>query len=102
MSVAKLSDRRLHVMSLTLPLSLGGSPVIVAEGDIDGFIALDTELMRCEVFGSAMEVASNRCRGLLSLCISDVAKQMLLNNAGLVPLDRRSNAGSRAPAQRHE
>ena len=41
--------------------------------------------MRCAVYGSAFALASNRCRGLLSLCISDTAKQMLLNNAGFIP-----------------
>ena len=57
----------------------------LTEGDIDGLIVLDTELMRCAVWGSGFTMASNRCRGLLSLCISDAAKQMLLNNAGFVP-----------------
>jgi DNA-directed RNA polymerase specialized sigma24 family protein len=28
----------------------------------------------------------NRCCGLLSLCINDVAKQMLLSNTGFIPL----------------
>jgi hypothetical protein len=55
------------------------------EGDIDGFIALDTELMRCETWGSIFALAANRCSGLLSLCISDAAKQMLLNNDGFIP-----------------
>ena len=55
------------------------------EGDIDGFVALNTELMRCEAFGSIFPMAANHCRGLLSLCISDAAKQMLLNNAGFIP-----------------
>ena len=57
----------------------------LTEGDIDGLIALDTEIMRCEVWGSGFTMASNRCRGLLSLCISDNAKQMLLSNAGFIP-----------------
>ena len=42
-------------------------------------------MMRCEVFGSVFPMASKRCRGLLSLCISDTAKQMLLGNAGFIP-----------------
>jgi len=41
--------------------------------------------MRCDVWGAAFTMASNQCRGLLSLCISDTAKQMLLNNAGFIP-----------------
>jgi len=41
--------------------------------------------MRCEAWGSAMALGANRCHGLLSLCISDAAKQMLLNNAGFTP-----------------
>jgi hypothetical protein len=57
----------------------------LAERDIDGFIALDTELMRCETWSAFFVMAGNRCRGLLSLCVSDVAKQMLLNNAGFIP-----------------
>ena len=57
----------------------------LAEEDIDGFILLDTELMRCDRFGSFFPIASNRCRGLLSLCISDAAKEMLLSNSGFIP-----------------
>jgi hypothetical protein len=57
----------------------------LAERDIDEFIAVDTEFMRCEVWGFIMVMANNRCRGLLSLCISDVTKQMLLNNDGFLP-----------------
>ena len=30
-------------------------------------------------------MGSNRCRGLLALCISDAAKQMLLSNPGFIP-----------------
>ena len=57
----------------------------LTEGDIDGFIALNTELMRCESWGSIMVLTNNRCRGMLSLCISDTAKQMLLSsNAGFI------------------
>lgn len=58
----------------------------MTEDDIDGLIVLDTELMRCEAWGALFLISSNRCRGLLSLCISDVAKQMLLSNRGLIPL----------------
>ena len=43
----------------------------LTEGDIDHIIALDTELMRCDAWGSILALATNRCRGLLSLCISD-------------------------------
>ena len=57
----------------------------MTEEDIDAFIALDTELMRCEVWGSVYPLISNRCRGMLSLCISDAAKHMLLNNADFIP-----------------
>ena len=42
----------------------------LTEGDIDHIIALDTELMRCDAWGSILALATNRCRGLLSLCIS--------------------------------
>jgi hypothetical protein len=41
--------------------------------------------MRCEVWGSGFTISNNRCRGLLSLCIADSAKQMLLNNHGFIP-----------------
>ena len=57
----------------------------MTERDIDGLLLIDTELMRCDHWGSAMSFAANRCRGLLSLCISDTAKQMLLNNSGFIP-----------------
>ena len=58
----------------------------LTEGDIDHIIALDTELMRCDAWGSILALATNRCRGLLSLCISDTAKQMLFSTAGFIPL----------------
>ena len=54
------------------------------ETDIDGFMALDSELMRGETLGPHFDMLSSRCRGLLSLCISDTAKQMLLNSSGFV------------------
>jgi hypothetical protein len=41
--------------------------------------------MRCEVWGSAFTLSNNRCRGLLSLCIADAAKQMLLSNGDFLP-----------------
>ena len=82
--------RRVQLSASQLPRPAPSHPVArlrlwLTEGDIDGFIALDTELMRCEAFGSVLALAANRCRGLLSLCISDAAKQMLLNNAGFIP-----------------
>ena len=61
------------------------NPFDFSQGDIDGLIALDTELMRCQVWGSTFVMNRNRCRGLLSLCISDNAKQMLLNNSSFIP-----------------
>ena len=74
--------------SIAKPSSLSSSVrlrLFVPEGDIDGFMSLDTELMRCEIWGSVLALASNRCRGLLSLCISDAAKHLLLGNAGFIP-----------------
>lgn len=56
-----------------------------AEDDIDGFIALDIELMACANFGSLIALAANTGRGMLNLCISDCSKQMLLNNRGFIP-----------------
>lgn len=46
---------------------------------------LDTEFMRCESYGPFIPMADSRCRGLLSLCISDVAKHLLLTNSGFIP-----------------
>jgi hypothetical protein len=46
---------------------------LATEKDIDGFIALDVEMMRCEVFGGAFVMVKNQCRGMLNLCISDVS-----------------------------
>jgi hypothetical protein len=54
---------------------------VFAETDIDGFMALDIELLQCKLFGSIWPLAANNCRGMLSLCISDTAKQMLLNHS---------------------
>jgi hypothetical protein len=56
-----------------------------AERDIDGFLNLDIELMRCENWGSLFVMGKNSCRGMLSFCISDAAKQMLLNNHKFIP-----------------
>eukprot|EP01046_Picozoa_sp_COSAG06_P003331 COSAG06_NODE_129_length_22602_cov_7.116318_9_plen_284_part_00 len=56
-----------------------------AEKDIDGFIDQDRELLRCETFGGIWQLAPTQCRGLLSFCISDAAKQLLLNHAGFIP-----------------
>jgi len=36
--------------------------------------------------GDIVELQLQQCRGLLNLCISDVAKQMLLNNTGFISL----------------
>eukprot|EP01046_Picozoa_sp_COSAG06_P006980 COSAG06_NODE_335_length_17284_cov_12.707594_2_plen_130_part_00 len=56
-----------------------------AEGNIDGFILLDIEFLRCETFGGLWEMVGNQCRGLLNCCISDTAKQLLLNHPGFIP-----------------
>ena len=72
------------LISLDLHLRL-----CLTEGDIDGLIGLDAELLRGgsgRGFFSVWPMASNRCRGLLSLCVNDAAKEMLLSNAGFVPL----------------
>ena len=58
---------------------------LVAEKDIDGFMALDVELMRCESFGGAFALIKNQCRGMLNLCISDSAKPMLLGSSECIP-----------------
>ena len=59
--------------------------LLLPEGDIDGFLILDIEIMRCNAFGSAFPLPASRCRGLLSLCISDTAKQLLLSNESFIP-----------------
>ena len=56
-----------------------------AEDDIDGYITLDIELMACANFGSLIALAANTGRGMLNLCISDAAKQMLLKNQRFIP-----------------
>ena len=62
------------------------NPFGFKQGDIDGFIVLSIELMRCANYGASVPLYSNQCRGLLSLCISDAAKQLLLSsNAGFIP-----------------
>ena len=53
-----------------------------SQPDIDGFLALDIELLRCESYGGVWQLATNRCRGLLSFCISDCSKALLLNSSG--------------------
>ena len=58
---------------------------LLAEKDIDGFMALDVELMRCESWGGAFALIKNQCRGMLNLCISDSAKPMLLGSSECIP-----------------
>ena len=58
---------------------------LVAEKDIDGFVALDVEMMRCESFGGIFAVTKHQCRGMLNLCISDSAKPMLLGSSEYIP-----------------
>lgn len=54
------------------------------QSDIDGYLLYAVEMMRCEVWGSIWPLSQNSCRGLLSLCISDSAKELLLNSAGCI------------------
>ena len=56
-----------------------------AESDIDGFIVLNTELMVCANWGGMFPVAANIGRAMLTFCISDRAKEMLLSNDGFIP-----------------
>jgi hypothetical protein len=60
-------------------------PACHTETDIDGFVALDIELLQCNFFGGIWPLASNAARGMLSFCISDTAKQMLLNHSDFIP-----------------
>ena len=46
---------------------------------------MNVELIQCKSIGSLLQLTSNAGRGMLNLCISDVAKQMLLSNAGFIP-----------------
>eukprot|EP01043_Picozoa_sp_COSAG02_P062726 COSAG02_NODE_8725_length_2462_cov_1.635633_2_plen_623_part_00 len=56
-----------------------------SQDDIDGFIAFNVEIVACAVWGGMLSLAANTGRGILNLCISDAAKQMLLNNSGFIP-----------------
>jgi hypothetical protein len=56
-----------------------------AEDDIDGFIALDVEIIACANFGVAISLNANTGRGMLNFCISDAAKLMLLTTPGFIP-----------------
>ena len=49
---------------------------LIAEEDIDGFVALDVEMMRCGVFGAAFLLTKKQCRGMLNLCISDAGETL--------------------------
>jgi hypothetical protein len=46
---------------------------------------MNVELIECKSIGSFFELGANAGRGMLNLCISDVAKQMLISNAGFIP-----------------
>jgi hypothetical protein len=70
-------------ISLKLTVCVHSSPI--AEKDIDGFMALDVELMRCGSWGGILALDKKQCRGLLNLCISDSAKPMLLDNSDCIP-----------------
>jgi hypothetical protein len=56
-----------------------------AEDEIDGFITLDTEVMRPSSWGALVVLAANTGRGILNLCISDRSKLLLLDNSGFIP-----------------
>eukprot|EP01050_Picozoa_sp_SAG11_P001848 SAG11_NODE_86_length_17300_cov_11.466717_20_plen_71_part_00 len=58
--------------------------LLFAESDIDNYVRIETELLRCESWGNLWQLAANQCRGMLSLCISDAGKQLLLANSGFI------------------
>ena len=55
-----------------------------SQDDIDGFIAFNVEIVACAVWGGMISLAGTG-RAILNLCISDSAKQMLLDNSGFIP-----------------
>ena len=59
--------------------------MLFAESDIDAFMALNTEFLRCDVFGSIWNLGANQGQAVLRLCISDLAKGMLLANPNFIP-----------------
>lgn len=61
------------------------SSLVSTEKHIDGFINLDVEMLRCKTWGGAFALCKNYCRGMLSLCISDAAKPMLLRSPDFIP-----------------
>jgi hypothetical protein len=61
------------------------SSFALSERDIDGHMWWNIEFMRCESFGAAYALPPSRCRGLLSCCISDETKRLLLAHAGFIP-----------------
>ena len=56
-----------------------------AESEVDGFLALDIELLRCQTFGGIWALLPSHARPLLSLCISDSTKGLLLARSGFIP-----------------
>ena len=54
--------------------------------DIDGVVEFEFEMLRASTWGKIWQLVLNQCKGLLSLCISDSAKKMLLEHAGFIPL----------------
>lgn len=57
----------------------------ITQEEINGFVALDTELMACNTWGNIISIGPNQARGLLMLCISDRNKEMLVKSPGFVP-----------------
>lgn len=57
-----------------------------SQSDVDTLVDVETEWLQAKSWGKIWQLSSNQCRGLLSLCVSDVGKQLLLNCASFIPL----------------
>ena len=57
-------------MPIALTLITLGLLSLATENDVDGFLDLDIELLRCETYGMVWPLAVNSARGLMSFCVS--------------------------------
>ena len=55
------------------------------QADIDKYLVMTSDLMSRKGIAALWELGRNHCRGISNLCISDSAKQLLINNEGFVP-----------------
>ena len=57
----------------------------IPQEDIDRYVRFDTEIMNPQIWGQVVNVGPAQGRALLSLCVSDRNKSMLIKSPGFIP-----------------